>query len=161
MRPLAAWIAAAVLLAGCAAGTSNGFSATPPGGWEDRTDVAETRTGSEFEVVYEGTAVDGVLPTITVSRVETAASLDEAVARARVAVDRRFEGADPTRPAPARLDGERALRFDYRAGDKLSRALTARRGGHVYAVTVQTAPAGFDRGVAVFDAYLRSWRWDG
>ena len=160
MSRRAALLAAVLLLAGCAAATSNGFSATPPGGWKDRTDTAETRTGTDFEAVYEGTPVDGVLPTITVARVESDDPLEAAARRARIAVDRRFDEADPTEPERVRLAGETALAFEYRAGEKRSRYVTAARGGHIYAVTVQAAEAGFERAVRVFDAFLASWAWD-
>lgn len=162
MRAAAAIACTALAVAGCSAGTSNGFSAIAPGGWEDRTDVAETRTGGEFEVVYEGATVEGVPSTLTVSRVEVPedGSLEKAAGTARTAVRRRFPGSRATAPEPAWFAGERALRFDYRAADRHSRYVTARRGGHFYAVTLQAAPSVFQRGLRVLDAYLASWTWD-
>jgi hypothetical protein len=153
---------AALVLAGCGAATSNGFSAQPPGGWKDETDNAETRTGTELEVVYEGPAVDGVLPSLTVSRVPLpkGGSLEKAAGDARSAVDRRIEEADPTPIVRARLGGEAALRFDFRAAGMHSRYLTASHGGHLYAVTVQSAEESFHRALIVFDDYVASWRWD-
>jgi ABC-type glycerol-3-phosphate transport system substrate-binding protein len=162
VRRLAALLAAGTALAGCSAATSNGFTAEPPSGWTDETDTAETRTGSEFEAVYEGTSVEGVEPVLTVTRVKAskARTLDAATAAARIAVDRRFEEADPTAVTPTELGGERALRFDYRTGEKKARYVTARHGGHLYAVTLQSAATGFDRALVVLDEYLSGWRWD-
>lgn len=162
MRVRAALVGACLVLAGCAAGTSNGFSATAPGGWKDKTDTAEARTGSDFEVVYEGTEVNGVPPNLSVSRVPLpqTGSLEKSVATARLAVDRRFAEADPTRLVPDTLDGEPALRFDYRTGEKRARYLSARRGSHVYAVAVQAPAEAFDRALVVMEGYLASWRWD-
>jgi hypothetical protein len=153
---------AALVLAGCTAGTSNGFSATAPGGWEDATDAAETRVGTELEVVYEGPPVEGVRPTITVARVPVpkGGSLEKSARDARIAVDRRFDEADPTPVTEARLGNEPALRFDYRTGEKRSRYVTARHGKHLYAVTVQSSEASFDRALVVLGDYLASWRWD-
>ena len=155
---------AALLLAGCGLNeaTSNGFSAKPPGGWKDATDPAETRTGTDFEAVFEGTTVEGVAPVITISRVEAAKgrTAAAAAAAARTAVDRRFDEADPTPVISADLGGEPALRFDYTTGEKRARYITARRGGHLFAVTLQAAEADFDRQLKVFDAYLAGWRWD-
>ena len=162
IRAAALLAAAALAATGCAKATSNGFTAEPPGGWRDATDTAETRTGTEFEAVYEGTPVDGIAPVLTITRVEAVEgrTLDVAAARARIAVDRRFEEADPTPVATARLAGERALRFDYRTGEKRARYLTARHGGHLYAVTLQAAAGGFDRALVVMDEFLSGWRWD-
>jgi hypothetical protein len=153
-------IAATWVLAGCAAGTSNGFSAQAPAGWEDRTDTAESRTGTDFEVVWEGAPVEGFRPIISVARVESDEALATAAARARVAVARRFEGVDRTDVTPARLAGEPAQRFDYAADGKRTRYLTARRGAHLYSVSVQAAESGFERARQAFDAYLASWRWE-
>lgn len=161
MTRVAALIAATLSLAGCSAATSNGFDASPPGGFKDATDTAETRTGTDFEAVYEGTPVDGVAPVITITRVEAAArrSVDAAAASARVAVDRRFSEADPTQVEATEIDGERALRFDYATGGKRARYVTARRGGHLYAVTLQAGETGFDRAVQILDDFLAGWRW--
>ena len=161
MRRRAAPLLAALLVAGCGSGgsaTSNGFTAEPPDGWKDETDTAETRTGTEFEAVWDG----GSSRTLTVSRVEAAKSrtLDMAAAAARLAVDRRFEEADPTSVEPTVLDGERALRFEYGAGGKRARYVTAQHGAHFYAVTMQAPDEDFDRALTVLDDYLAGWRWD-
>jgi hypothetical protein len=156
----AALVAAALLLTGCAQGTSNGFSATPPEGWKDETDTAESRTRAELEVVYEGPRVDGVYPAITVSRVKTDAELSLAATRARVALDRSLKGADPTLPVGTRLGGKPAFAFDYRIGRQRARYITARHGPHIYAVIVQASSGGFARARRIFDAYLASWTWD-
>jgi hypothetical protein len=154
--------AAALALAGCTAGTSNGFTATAPGGWKDETDTAETRTGTDFEVVYEGPTVDGVIPTLTVSRVPVPkkGSVETSARTARTAVDRRLDEADPTPLAAGRIAGEPAFRFDYRAGEKRSRYVTARHGDQLYAVTVQSSVPSFDRALVVLEDYLASWRWE-
>lgn len=160
----AAALVAAIALTGCGGGaaTSNGFSAEPPGGWLDETDVAETRTGTDFEAVYEGTRVQGIAPILTVTRVEAAPqrSLEAAARSARIAVDRRFAEADPTELLETELAGEPALRFDYGTGDKRARYVTARHGDHFYAVTLQVARDDFQRALAVMRDYLESWRWD-
>ena len=165
MRLRAALVTAALTIAACGTGgsaTSNGFAADPPGGWGDETDKAETRTGTEFEAVYEGTPVGGIAPILTITRVEAAKgrSVDAAAAAARVAVDRRFEEADPTKIEKLELDGEPALRFDYGTGEKRARYVTARHGAHLYAVTLQAAADGFDRALVVLDGYLSDWRWE-
>ncbi len=165
MSRCAALVLAALTLLACGSSgsaTSNGFSAQPPGGWEDETDKAETRTGTEFEAVYEGPLVDGIAPILTITRVEAAngRSLDAAAGAARLAVDRRFEEADPTPVERGELAGERALRFDYGTGDKRARYVTARHGRHFYAVTVQAPESAFDRGLRILDDYLATWRWE-
>ena len=162
MRRLAAPLVAAILLAGCSAATSNGFSAEPPGGWKDETDNAETRSGTEFEAVYEGTPVDGVQPLLSVTRVKANAQrpLEAAARAARVAVDRRFEEADPTELAETELDGEPAFTFDYVAGDRRGRYVTARHRGYFYAITLQAPTDGFDRALVILDDYLAGWRWE-
>ena len=160
MRAAAALLAAALLLAGCGDDNGLGFSAKAPGGWKDETDNAETRTNTDFEAVYEGTTVDGVKPIITVARVESPKrSVQAAAAAARIAVDRRFEEADPTGVEPAEIAGEPAARFDYRAGEKRARYVTAKRGRYLYSVVLQSAATGFDRGVVVLDDFLAGWRW--
>lgn len=162
MRRAAALAAATLALAGCTAGTSNGFDATAPGGWTDETDTAETRTGTEFEVVFEGPTVDGVIPTLSVSRVPVPenGSLEKSAGTARRAVDRNFEEADPTPLAGDRIAEEPALRFDYRAGEKRSRYITARHGDQLYAITAQSSAQSFDRVLVVLEDYLKSWRWE-
>ena len=165
MRRRAALALAALVVAGCGSAgsaTSNGFSADPPGGWEDRTGKAETRTGTEFEAVYEGTPVGGVEPLLTIARVEAAEkrTLDMAAAAARLAVDRRFEDADPTPIERLELDGEPALRFDYGGEGKRARYVTARHAGHFYSVTVQAPAEAFDRALVVLEDYLAGWKWD-
>ena len=156
---------AALAVAGCGGGqaaTSNGFSAEPPGGWADETDNAETRTGSDFEAVYEGTAVQGIAPILTVTRVKAAPgrTVEAAARTARIAVDRRFEEADPTQPVEVELGGEPALQFDYGSAEKRARYVTARHGSHLYAVTVQAGADDFQHALAVMRDYLESWRWD-
>lgn len=160
MRPRAALLMAALLLAGCSGGnaaTSNGFSAQPPGGWDDETDKAETRTGTDFEAVWDG----GSGRALTIARVKVGKNrtLDMAAAAARLAVDRRYEEADPTPAEPIELDGERALRFDYGTGGKRARYVTAQHGTWFYAVTMQVPNADFDDAVKTLDDYLSGWRW--
>jgi hypothetical protein len=154
---------AALVLAGCGAATSNGFSAEPPGGWKDETDNAETRAGTEFEAVYEGIPVQGVTPLLSVNRVKAADErpLEAAARAARVAVDLRFEEADPTEITEREIAGEPAFSFDYTAGRKRGRYVTARHDGYFYAVTLQAAPEGFHRQLAVLDDYLAGWHWEG
>ena len=161
MRHGAALLLAALLVAGCGnpgSATSNGFTAEPPDGWKDETDTAETRTGTEFEAVWDG----GSGKALTVARVKVGKdrTLDMAAAAARLAVDRRYEEADPTPAEPTELDGERALRFDYGTGEKRARYVTARRGAWFYAVTMQVPNADFDEAVKTLDGYLAGWRWD-
>jgi len=155
-------LAVAVAFGACAQGTTNGFSVTPPGGWEDRTDTAETRTRGEFEVVYAGTPVDGLASTITVSRIAVpkGGGARTSATAARAAVLDTFRAAAPTPLAPATLDGARGFGFDYRAGDKRARYLTVEHRGELYAATLEAAPTAYDRGMQVFDAFLRSWKWD-
>jgi hypothetical protein len=157
----AALLLAAFVVAGCGSpgsATSNGFSAAPPDGWKDETDTAETRTGTEFEAVWDG----GSARTLTVSRVKAGKgrTLDLAAAAARVAVDRRFEEADPTPIEHDVLAGEPARRFEYATGDKRAHYVTARHGAYFYAVTMQAPVEGFDRAMTVLADYLAGWRWD-
>ena len=164
MRRRAALALAALAVSGCGSAgsaTSNGFSADPPGGWKDETDTAETRTGTDFEAVFEGPPVGGGEPLLSIARVEAAKNrtLDLAAAAARVAVDRRFEGADPTRIERLELDGEPALRFDYGGEGQRARYVTARHGGHFYSITVQAPAEAFDRALVVLEDYLAGWRW--
>jgi len=162
VRRRAAPFVAALLLAGCGAATSNGFSAQPPGGWKDETDNAETRSGNEFEAVYEGTPVQGIAPLLSVTRVKAAKDrpLEAAAIAARVAVERRFEGAGPTGIEETELAGEPALFFHYGDEERRARYVTARHGGHFYAVTLQSATDGFDRALKILDDYLAGWRWE-
>lgn len=155
-------LAVAVALGACAQGTTNGFSVTPPGGWEDKTDTAETRTRGEFEVVYAGTPVEGISSTITVSRIPVpkGGSARTSAEAARGAVVKTFDGAAPTPLAPATLDGAKGFGFEYRAGDKRARYLTVEHRGELYAATFEAVPSAYDRGIEVFEAFLGSWRWD-
>jgi hypothetical protein len=62
-------------------------------------------------------------------------------------------------PVPEELDGEPALRLDYKADEARIRQVGALRAGHFYLLSFTAAEKTFKRRVAAFDALLRSWRW--
>lgn len=86
------------------------------------------------------------------------ATLRQAIAKQQKAVTTVLDGTVQP-PQPATLGGSDALRFDYRAGAKQARQVGAVHKGRFYSVTIESAPAQFQRSVAVLDAFLRSWRW--
>jgi hypothetical protein len=159
-------LAAALALAGCGgdSATSNGFALTPPAGWKDSTERAEVKTNGEFEAVYEGTPVDGITPTIVISRIEQrkVPTLQRATDLARKAVLTAFgKGSEPTVLVPERLGGEPALRFDYKAGPKRARYLQAKHGKRLFGLTLESAPAAYARNLETFEALRASWKWEG
>jgi hypothetical protein len=163
VRRAVAGAALALVLGGCAGGaTSNGFSVKAPPGWRDATETAETKTKAEFEAVFEGTSVEGIAPTIAISRSDGRKDpgLQRATELARKAVLAAFgPESKPTSLAGERLGDEPALRFDYRAGDKRARYLQAKRGDRLYALTLESAPESFDRMLAILRGVQGSWRW--
>jgi hypothetical protein len=156
-------LAAALLLAGCEAGTSDGYSVSAPNGWKDKTDTAETHSGEDFQVVYEGPEDDGVPATIAIDREETPEGQNLArVTRAgRDRLVRRLGNrvtAGPLRPT--RLAGEPAAGFDFDREDARVRQIGAIHGGHVYGVTFTASRGAFARRLPVLERLLDSWRWD-
>ena len=137
---------------------------TPPDGWEDRTDAAETRSGVDYQAVYEGPERDGVVTTLIIDDAAPprgrTARLDDAVRQARDAVAEAVPGAVLGPPRATTLDGEPARRFDARLPDRRLSEVVAVHGGRAFTVTLTGAPATFGRDVEAFVAVLRSWRWD-
>jgi hypothetical protein len=155
---------AAALLTGCAAATSDGYSVTAPEGWEDRTDAAETKSGVDYQGVYEGPERDGVITTLIIDDAEPRrgrrARLADAAEQARDAVVAAAPGAVLSPARPARLAGVPARRFDASLGDARLSEVVAVHDGRAYTVTITGSPGGFGRDVEVFEDVLRSWRWD-
>ena len=159
MRAIAtAASALALALAGCSAGTTNGFDFQVPAGWEDRTDQAETKTGRELEYVLEGPESNGVPASITISRTEigVGTTLAAAVDKQR----REARAANPREPTKAALGGEEALEFDFAADGKRGRTVSAKHGETLYTVVLITEQAGTREGLQVLEDLLASWTWD-
>jgi hypothetical protein len=153
-----------VALTGCAAATSDGYSATAPDGWEDRTDTAETKSGVDYQAVYEGPERDGIITTLIIDDAEPprgrAAELGEATEQARDAVVQAAPGARLGPARPAELAGEPARRFDATLdGSRLSEVVAV-HGGRAYTVTITAAPAEHGRAVRELERVLSSWDWD-
>lgn len=133
-----------------------------PDGWKDKTDAAETSTGEDFQVVYEGPEDHGVVSTIAIDREETpeGQDLDQIARRGRQDLVDRLEervSAGPLRRS--RLAGEPALGFDFERRDARVRQVGAVHGDHVYVVTFTASHEAFARRLPVLERLLRSWRW--
>ena len=135
---------------------------TPPAGWDDRTEAAETRTGSDFQAVYEGPRDGGVTSSIAIVRTEApeAATLESISRAGRDNIRKAYGTTAPGRLEPARLGGERAVRLDYETERGRVRQVGALRAGYFYLVTFNAAQSAFTRRLPAFDALVRSWRWD-
>ncbi len=137
---------------------------TPPDGWEDRTDTAETKSGTDYQAVYEGPTTDGVVASLAIDEVDPPRrvgdpTLGRAVADAREALE---DGGATLRPArDAVLDGTPARITDATAPDgSRVRQLVAVRGERIWSVTLVAAAGAFEARAAAFEQAVSSWRWD-
>jgi hypothetical protein len=124
---------------------------------------SETRSGSDFESVYEGPKDGDVTSSIAVVRVEApeGVSLEEITRSGQRNVRRAFGNAASTGPpVEETLGGEEALRLDYLADESRVRQIGAMRAGHFYLVSFTAARSSFELRLEDFEAMLRSWRWD-
>lgn len=162
MRAIVTGASALILaagLAGCQAGTTNGFALDIPAGWTDETDQAEAKAGrTEFELVLEGPEDDGTPATIAITRV--ALRKGDSLQRAVELQRKEARGAAPTAAATTTLAGEPAQTFDYGALGKQGRLLAAAHDGHLYALTLTSDDGAFSDNAEVLDRIRASWVWE-
>ena len=137
---------------------------SPPAGWQDRTDTAETKSGNDYQVVYEGPSTAGTVASLAIDDVDPPRrvgdpTLGRAVADAREALE---EGDATLRPArDATLDGAPARITDAVTPDgSRVRQLVAVRGERIWSVTLVAAAGAFEARAAAFEQVVSSWRWD-
>jgi hypothetical protein len=146
-----------MLVAGCAKATTDGFSFTPPDGWRDLTDKAEVKTGADYQGVFEGP--QGQTLTVDDAEPPDPVALEAAVVLARRTLDQQFGGRGRLEdPEPARLDGERALRFEGTGDGRTVGMLLAVHAGKTWTVTLNAREDRYD--AAVLDRAIESWSWD-
>jgi hypothetical protein len=159
-RAIVTAASAALALAGCATGTTNGFAIDVPAGWADRTSEAEVKAGrKEFELVLAPEDDDSdTPPTMTVSRAKLR---DGDTLEDVVRVQRKdAEAAKPTAPQETRLAGEPAQFYDFAAEGRRGRTLVAIRDGRTYALSLVADDEDFAAREAAFRSVAESWRWE-
>jgi hypothetical protein len=147
------------VLGGCGGSEPTGYEATQPDGWRDATNHASLRSGTAFQAVYEGPKDGDVTASIAIVRSERVpdARLDDIVREGQRNLGKAY--GDAGAPKEVRLDGERAMQFDYEAEDGRVRQVATVHDDHFYLVSFTAAKEAFERRVAALQAFMRSWRW--
>jgi len=160
LRKLLLILAAALLLGGCGgSGQADTYAATLPEGWRDATRQAESKSGTDFEAVYEGPHTAGITASIAILRVEAEpdATLEDIIRAGRANLGKAYGVAGP--PVRTRLGGEPAMQLDYEAQGGRVRQVGALHGRFFYLLSFTAAPQAFERDVAALAELIRSWRW--
>jgi YD repeat-containing protein len=151
--------AAALPLGGCGGAEPEGFAAAKPAGWHDATSHASLRSGTSFQLVYEGPKDGKVTTSIAIVRSDPVKGrrLDDIVRAGRRNVGKAY--GDAGKPIAVRLDGARALQFDYDAEGGRVRQVATLHDQHFYLLSFTAAKEAFQRRLATMRAFMRSWRW--
>ena len=83
--------------------------------------------------------------------------LDDIVQEGRRNIGKAY--GDAGEPTEVRLDGARALQFDYDAEGGRVRQVATLHDEHFYLLSFTAAKDAFQRRLAVMSAFMRSWRW--